>query len=450
MISSALITDFILETTYESLPKGIVHQMKRTLMDYLCVTILGSTSSVSNNIFNYFKSIDNGDCTVIGRTAKITAPNAAFVNGTSAHSLDFDDGHRLGALHPASVIYPTVMALAEKYHLPAKQVIEGVIIGYDLMIRLAISIHPGAYSRGFHNTPLAGIFGAAGAAAKLLKLDRNKIINALGLAGSFAGGLRTYMQNGADVKRIHPGKAARDGIVCGELAKHGITGPPAVLEGINGFYQCYTDKADINVLLNKLGSNFEILNVYFKPYPACRHLHSPIECIINIKHKVKFDPSTVSSIKVGTYKSGKNYGSKNYSNLLETQMSIPCAIATAIIHDQITLDSFMPETFYKLPILKELVNKTELFVDEECESMCPTYRPSKVTIELSNGEKIMEQVVLPRGSVERPLSDADIEDKFKLNCEPIIGRANCEKIIEQIWNFEKQQDLSFIYSGGLQ
>ncbi len=451
MTPSNRIAQFIQETDYASLPEEVIHQFKKTLMDYMAATILGSTSPVSQKVFKYTKSYGSeGKCSVLGRTEKLAAQDAAFVNGTSAHCFEFDDGHRLGGVHPASVIYPAVLALAELHSLSAKQIVASSVIGYDIMIRVSMAMHPKSFFRGFHNTPNAGPFGSTGAAAKLLLLNQKETLNALGIAGSFAGGIRAYMQNGADIKRIHPGKAARDGIVCAELARHGLTGPPEVLEGKNGFFQSRAGEADLEILVNDLGSTYEIMNNYFKPYPACRHLHGPIDCVLRIKQqKGKLDPANITSIKIGAYKVASTFASKRFAELLETQTSIPCAVAAAVVYDQIGIQAFMPENFADSPILQQLIDKTLVYIEDECEERYPGTRSVKVFIEFSNGETVTEKVDFPRGSKEAPLNDTDIEEKFLLNCEPIIGQKNCQELIQRIWDFNNQKDLGFIFSGGL-
>ena len=227
---------FIVETNYDNLTNNVIHCCKRSLMDYLSVSIIGSQTEVPRKVMDYFiYNEEKRICSVIGHNYKLSAPNSAFVNGCSAHALDFDDGHRRGSIHVEAVVFPAVLAMAEQYQSDPKCIISAIAIAYDIAVRISMAMHPYALERGFHNTPVAGVFGAAAGAAKILNLNLRQTINALGLAGSFSSGLYAYMQNGADVKRLHPGKAARDGIICAELAKRDVTGPPRIFEGLNGF-----------------------------------------------------------------------------------------------------------------------------------------------------------------------------------------------------------------------
>lgn len=440
------IIDYIMETNYESIPSEVKHQAKRALLDYFAVAIVGSTTEVSKKFFNCIKRIDTGDsCSVVGRKEKLSMLYAAMANGTSAHSLDFDDGHRGGSVHPGGVIFPAVLAAVEAYQLPPKQVLLGAVIGFDITTRLAAAMHPNAVYRGFHNTPVAGVLGATAAIAKILGLKKEQVQNAMGMAGSFSGGLFAFMQNGADIKRMHPGKAARDGLLCAELARENLTGPPEVIEGKNGFFQCFAGKADLSKLLNGLGTDYEIMNIYMKPYPACRHLHPAIDCVLKIKEKTKLKLEQIKKIKIGTYKVASAHAHKTYRNLLETQMSIPCAVASAIVHNEITLEAFLPETFEKNKKIQKLIEIAEVFIDDDCEKAYPQKRPTKVCLELDDGTVIMEKVDEPRGSKETPLSDKEIETKLINYCSPVIGKEKCKLIIKNIWCIEDLKELLFKY-----
>jgi len=236
---------------------------------------------VSQALLAYFEESDATRTTsVIGSGAKLSAPNAALVTGTNVHGLDFDDGHTQGSAHPSGVIFPAVMAAAQQRASSAQEIVTAVVCGYDVMCRIAAAMHPESARRGYHNTALAGVFGAAAAVSNLLKLDVAQTLNALGLAGSFSAGIREYLDEGAEIKRIHPGKAARDGVVCAEFAKRGITGPTKVLEGRYGFFATHAaPHVKWGRLFERLGQRYEINAVYHKPYPCCRHYHAVIDGI---------------------------------------------------------------------------------------------------------------------------------------------------------------------------
>ncbi|MBI4207706.1 MAG: MmgE/PrpD family protein [Betaproteobacteria bacterium] len=426
-------------TRYESLAPEVIHAFKRALLDFLTCAVAGGAMPVSRALLSYYEENDaTRSATVIGSGVKLSAPNAALVNGANTHGLDFDDGHTHGSAHPAGAIFPAVLAAAEQRGADAKAIVLAAVLGYDVMLRIAAAMHPNSARRGFHNTAIAGVFGAAAAVASLLKLDARQVGHALGLAGSFAGGTREYLDEGAEVKRIHPGKAARDGLLCAEFARRGITGPSKILEGRYGFFRTHADGEIKWVrLFEGLGQRFEISDVYFKPYPCCRHYHAVIDGICALREQHGFSAEDVAHVDLGIYAVGVNgHDHKHCDNLLDAQMSAPCAAALALADGKVAASQFLPESLNR-PEIQALLKRIDTHIDEECERIYPGRRSGAVHIALRDGRKLEVRVLDPKGEVANPLSDADLEHKFIANCEPVIGRLRCERLLGQVWRFDE-------------
>ncbi|OUM90391.1 MAG: hypothetical protein BAA01_16245 [Bacillus thermozeamaize] len=433
------------QLSFEKLPEEVVHQFKRAFLDYLTAAITGTQSEVTRNVLDYLKDVDKtATCTVIGTEHKLSALNAAFVNGTSAHAFDFDDGHTQGSIHLGGCVFPAVLAAAEHHGASIRAIITASVIGYEVMARIAAAIHPHAWQRGFHNTPVTGVFGAAAAVGSLMNHDEEQMLHALGLAGSFSGGLFEFLGEGADVKRIHPGKAARDGVLCAELAKRNITGPRHVLEGKNGFVRAFADGyINCERLFSGIGERFEIMEIYFKPYPCCRHLHAVIDAVKVLKARHLLDIDQIEAIDVGIYQVGQKHNHVQCEHLLDAQMSIPCAVALAITQDEVTLNSYLSGA-YRQARVAALMQKVFVMVDDECEALYPRKRPARVTIRMKNGEVMTCFVEEPKGEGKIPFTDADVERKFMANCSPLLGEKLCKKVLDQVWHFEELSDLSFL------
>lgn len=424
---------------YETLPPAVIHAFKRALLDHVTCALAGSAMPVSRALLSYFEETDAArTATVIGTGAKLSAANAALVNGANTHGLDFDDGHTHGSAHPSGAIVPAVLAAAEQYRAEPRAVVAAVVAGYDVMTRLAAAMHPVTARRGYHNTALAGVFGAAAAVANLLELDATQTNHALGLAGSFAGGVRQYLDDGAEVKRIHPGKAARDGLLCAEFARRGITGPVRILEGRYGFAHVYTGgEFKWGRLLDGLGTRYEITSIYFKPYPCCRHYHSAMDGILALRAENGVRPQDVESIRIGLYAVGVNgHDHKHCENLLDAQMSAPVGAALAMVEGDIAAHMFLPESLER-PAVRRLIDAADTFVDEECERIYPGRRSGAVEIGFKDGRKLSARVVDPKGEGENPMSDADLERKLLVNCEPLIGAVKCQSLIDEVWQFDR-------------
>ena len=441
--ASARLAAHVAGACYENLPPEVVHAFKRALLDHVTCALAGSSMPVSRALLSYYQETDAGrSATVIGAEARLSAPNAALVNGANTHGLDFDDGTTHGSAHPSGAVFPAVLAAAEQHGADTKDVILAATLGYDVMVRIAAAMHPVTAKRGFHNTPLAGVFGAAAAVAKLLRLDAAQTNHALGLAGSFAGGIRQYLDDGAEIKRIHPGKAARDGLLCAEFAKRGITGPGKVLEGRYGFADTHAGgEFKWERLLSELGGRWEIAGIYFKPYPCCRHYHSAIDGIIALRDEHGIRPQDVESLRIGLYAVGVNgHDHKHCDNILDAQMSAPVGAALALVDGEIGAHQFLPGSLAR-PEVKRVIEISDTRLDPECERLYPGRRSGAVEIGLKGGRKLAARVLDPKGEGENPMSDADLERKFAANCEPLLGKQRSGEVLQAVWDFENARDV---------
>ena len=403
---------------------------------------------VSRALLSYYEESDaTRTATVIGSTVRLSAPNAALVNGANTHGLDFDDGHTHASAHPAGAVFPAILAAAEQHGSTPQDMLLAAVMGYDVMVRIAAAMHPGSAQRGWHNTAIGGVFGATAAAASLLKLNATQARDALGLAASFAGGIREYLYDGAEVKRLHPGKAARDGLLCAEFARRGITGATEALEGRNGFYNVFVDgKVKWDRLFEGLGQRYEIESAYFKPYPCCRHYHSAVDGILALRAEHGFNAADVKHLDIGLYAVGvKGHDHKHADNLLDAQMSAPCAAALAVVDGGIAAQNFLPDSLAR-PEVQRLIAVADARLDAECERIYPGRRSGAVRVTLNDGRALEARVLDPKGEGENPMSDADLEKKFMVNCKPLLGEDKCQRLRAAVWQFENAPDAGELYN----
>ncbi len=446
--ASKRIAEYASGLSYDKLPANAVHAFKRALLDYLTCAIAGSRMEPTRIVFDYVSSWDQSrEAAVMGTTTRLSCPNAAFVNGTSTHGLDFDDGFTRGSVHPAGAVFPAVLAIAEKQRSSAKDVIAASVAGYDVTARIAATMHPSSSKRGFHNTPTAGVLGAAASVARLLYLDAKTTLDALGIAGSFSAGLREYLFGGAEVKRIHPGKAARDGIFCAELAKRGLTGPEQVLEGKHGIFNALAGgQVEWGRLCQALGERFEITNVYFKPYPACRHFHAALDAVRDLRKKHSIVPASVARIDVGMYEVGaRGHDHRHAHSLLEAQMSAPVSTALAMMYGEVTVGTYDVTSLQNAEV-QRLIDVTTASVDAECERIYPGRRSGVAKVTLKDGQSFEQRVLDPKGEVENPMTDEDLAHKFRSNCELMVGKAKCDRVLDLVWSIEQAKNLDELYN----
>ena len=425
---------------YQDLPPEVIHQVKRLTLDYYCAVIAGSTTPTSRAAQAYFGSAEGaGNASVVGTPVKLSTHSAAFVNGTAAHGLELDDGYTPGSYHPGAACMPAIMAVAQAYKSKPEDVVNAIVIGFELSCRMARAGHPHTWQNGFHNTGVNGVFGCASGVGKLLDLSELQMTWALGMAGSFSSGLFEFLGEGSEIKRLHPGKCARDGVVVAEMAKHGVDGPLTGIEGKNGYFKAYAGgKADPMSTLDELGQTWELLMTYVKPYPCCRHLHAPIDAILDLKKTHKLDPSQIESILVQTNQVAAKHAHTHYAAFLDAQMSIPFAVATAIVHDEIGLDAF-GRTARARADIAGLVPKVKVEISEQMQAVYPMQRPAHVIVQMKDGSRLELTQRQPYGEPDNPLDDEALTGKFHAVCDAIIGKELADKIVQACWNLNFEE-----------
>ncbi len=244
------------------------------------------------------------EAVVAGSTLRRSPMTAAFVNGMAAHALELDDGSKYATYHPGASIIPACLALGEAEGISGKKLLEAITAGYEVSLRIGTAINPGHYLRGFHPTGTIASFGTTAAASKILGLSPDLTVQALGIAGSLASGINQYEIDGSISKHVHPGNAARNGILAAMLARDGMTGPAEILEGKLGFFHCFADSADTALVDRDLGKDWHFLRIYFKPYCSCRYVHYAIEATQKDLEQHPF-PGGYRSIVVRTHRNAK-------------------------------------------------------------------------------------------------------------------------------------------------
>lgn len=425
----------------DSVPTGVAMHIRRLLLDHLGGVIPAAEFPVPRLVAEYAAVAHPGtEATAIGFGTR-AAEGAALVNGTAAHSLEVDDGYTPGSVHPSAVVFPAVLAAAQRNGAPAPAVLAASAVGLELTCRIAAAGHPATWQNGYHNTPIAGVMGAAAGVAVVLGADAAGIEQALGVAASHAGGLFAFLGQDAEVKRLHAGKAARDGLVSAELALRGLSGPRGVLEGPYGYFEALARGTyDAETVTAGLGEEWALLRTYVKPYPCCRHLHGPIDAALELRAEPGFDPAAVTSIDIGTYPVAARFDAVEVDGFLAAQMSMPYAVSVALLRGEVGLTEFGERT-RGLPEVRALAEKVRVHEDADAAAAYPKERPALVTIERSGGGPLRTRIRQPYGEPDNPVSDQALEDKFRRLCTPVLGAAGVDRTIAAVRDLT---DLSFL------
>jgi 2-methylcitrate dehydratase PrpD len=434
---------------YSALPEEVIDRTKYLLLDYIGVAARGSLSDSSVPVHRFIEKLDNGDsdAVVVGTDIKCAAPYAAIANGTAAHSLELDDVVNAASLHPAVAIMSSAFAAGHMAGCTGKDLLEGIVVGYEVMIRLGIALDPSAhYARGFHPTGTCGAMGSAVTAAKILKLEQNAMANALGIAGSQAAGSMEFLADGVFTKRLHPGWAAHSGLIATFLAREGFTGPATILEGKNGFLHSYSSKGDPSKLLEYWGDPYMVMKTSIKPYSCCRYKQGPIDGILEIMQGKGVQPSDVDKITVGILKTGFPVIAEprdlkyNPKSVVDAQFSMPFGAAVAVLFGKASLDEYRDENL-RSQAVKAMMYRVECLEDPTLEQEFPRKWPASVTIRKKDGQKFSTRIEYPKGDPENALTWDELIDKFNNLTSSIYEPEKKSRIVEHIKILDEKNNL---------
>ena len=338
---------------------------------------------------------------------------SAFLLGALAHVLEIDDLHRAAALHPGCVVVPVLWGRQWTTGDPVdgKRALAAVLHGYEAAIRIGMAVGPTHY-RIWHNTATCGPFGAAMAAATLLQLDEGAAIDALGNAGTQASGLWEFLAAGAMSKPLHAGHAAEAGLTAAELAQHGITGAPAILEGDRGFFAAMCPDAEPDLVLGDPDDAWHLHATSIKPWPSCRHTHPVIDAAQELRQalaKQSLRADAIESIEIATYGVALDRcDNPDPDSVLAAKFSLQHCAAAALVFDEVWFDAFEADARARLAPLRADCNVS---VSQEIESSYPQNWGAEIRIELSGGERLTAKREHTKGDPEFPLDAEALKAK---------------------------------------
>ncbi len=421
---------------YRAVPEPGRHAVKRLLLDYLGVAIAGSQTE-SGRIACEFAAIQGGkpETTLIGSAARVPMTHGSFANAISSHSIELDDIDVLALFHFSPPVFSTGLAAAERQAAGGKQLLAALAAGCEMMERVSRAANNSLRNRAYHTTPTCGVFGATVAAGKLLRLTPAKLAAALGLAGAQASGLME-MYGPSMQKRFNPGPAARNGVTSALIADLGFTGAETIFEGERGFLRAFTDQSDAAQLTAGLGKPYP-LDIEFKPHSCARPIHNAIDCALEIRKRDKPAIDRIRHIEVARHPDWAHYHqNKAPRTYHEAQVSLPYSVAVAFKEGQALLKQYSGRKL-KDPAMMRLMNLAEISVD----ATLPRGVSCRMTVTMDDGRKLASQVDYPKGSIQNPMSDAELRAKFDGLAAPVLGAARAAQIAERVSGIENCGDV---------
>jgi 2-methylcitrate dehydratase PrpD len=453
--TSRRLAEFAVNLGYEDLPSDVIERTKLLILDIAGNMVRARNDAESTPAM--VRAIEvlglaTGACAVPGDVKTYAPSAAALLNGTLAHSLDFDDTHAEASLHSSAPIVPAALAAAEMTGASGKDLIAACVAGYEVQIRLALALGPSDhYDRGYHPTATCGIFGAVAAAGKLLGMDADQIESAFGIALSQSAGSMQFLADGAWTKRSHVGQAAQNGLMCAVLAKEGFKGPKEAFEGKWGFLHAYAPNADPAKADADLNERWETMRLAVKPFPSCRYTHAAMDALKQIMRDEGVTADEVEAVEIGLPMTGMKIVSlpedakHNPKSVVDGQFSMPFCAAVVLREGTLLWDHYA--THLTDPETLALTKKITCVNDPDVEALFPANMAGKATVKTPRGT-FSVLIDVPKGEPSNFMSVEEFRGKFAGLAEPYLGADGAGRFADAILGLEAQNSVTAVLAAG--
>ncbi len=419
------VAKLVVDSTWDDIPSAVRKEAVRSFFNWLGCAIGGTRHEASEIALALACSFTGKpQATAVGTRHRLDIFHAAWINGISSHVFDFDDTHLRTVIHPSPPIAPAILALAEYQPVTGAEFLHAFALGIEVACRIGNAVCPAHYNVGWHSTSTAGVFGAAIAVGKLLKLDEKQMAWALGLAGTQASGLRENLNTMG--KFLHPGHAARDGMTAAFLAQRNFTASERILEAPRGFSHVLSPERNLEEITGDWGKRFEVLGNTYKPYPCGVVLHPVIDACLHFvrDEKVTADDVEAVSLKVN-FLVLEVTGKLHPQVGVDGKFSVSHCVAVSFIDGRVEENQFTDARVLD-PRVIALSDKVTAVVD-------PAIAADEVRMELTlrDGRRMSKHVEHALGSLKRPLTDEQLDEKFRRLCSDILPLGQVRQLIEQ-------------------
>ena len=419
---------FLVSHKAADLPEAVRHEGARSLLNWVaCAVGASKHETVKRALAALYDLSGPRDATILGRSERVDIFQAALLNGATSHTFDFDDTHMKTVIHPSGPVASAILALAERQPVSGRNFLHAFILGVEAECRIGNSVFPNHYDTGWHITATAGVFGAAAAAGRLLKLNEQQMVWALGTAATQACGIRETF--GTMAKPLHPGIAARNGLLAALLAKKNVTSAEEGIEGRRGFAAILSTKFVPEEITEGLGNTWEILANSYKPYACGVVIHPAIDGCIQLRneHKLKLEDIARIDLKVHPLVLELT-GRRTPKAGLEGKFSIYHSCAAAILLGE-GGEAAYSDAIVRNPQVIRLRDQVNAVVQAGVAE-----DQVHISMTLKDGRTLEKTIEHVAGSLARPMSDVDLEIKFHALSKGILPVAQTDKLIGLCWN----------------
>ena len=443
------IAEYICDELNRPLSNATIHHAKRTVIDWFAAMYSGSIQEPNPMLRESLINADDAQQAIIFPQGQFsTVRTAAFLNGASAHTSEFDDIFRDGGFHPGCATIAAALAVAQHHKRVGSVFLRAVIAGYEVSSRISAAMGRDHY-RFWHTTGTIATFGATAAAALLLKLDRSETAHALSTSATLAAGLQQAFRSDGMSKPLHSAHAAEIGVMSAMVAAKGVTGALDVLEGPVGMGMAMSGSANWTKATAGLAETYNIEAITIKNHGCCGHTFAAIDGLLALMTSEGITAHEVAKIDIATYGPAVSVTDRpNPKTPQECKFSMQYVVAHAAYFGSVRIDAF-EEMRMKDPEIRALMPKISLTVDQQIDDQFPARRAARVSVASVAGGVFTHDQHTRKGDPDLPLSDEELNAKFVELTSPVLGTHSTDKVLKHLWRLD-QVDLSACLANGVQ
>jgi 2-methylcitrate dehydratase PrpD len=436
MLETQTLASYIVTSRIESVPEDVRHEARRAIVNYVGCALGGSIDTAVDRAMQALGPYSGKPtASILGRSERMDPLHAALMNGISSHVYDYDDTTPKNYIHPTSPVASALFAYASATPVSGRDFMEAFIIGFEAESRIGNAVYPAHYDVGWHITGTAGVFGAAAAIGKLLSLEGHEMIWAIGLAATQAAGLREMF--GSMAKALHPGRAAQNGYAAALLAQAGFTAGEHGLEGPRGFAAVQAAKYDLSKITARLGEDFDLRANTYKPFPCGIVNHPTIDGCIQIHDEHRLDPAKVVAVRLRVAPLVMDLcNQQGITKGLQGKFSVYHGAAIGFVRGKAGIQEYTDEAVND-PQIKRVRELVSAVGDPSI-----TEDQAHIEVDLNTGAKLTRFVEKSLGNIHRPMSDKQLEAKFRDQAVAALPAGQVEKAIELCWKIDELADVA--------
>lgn len=427
---------FAVDYRAAAMSPDVVHHARRAVIDWHAAALPGAVLPPATSLERALsEELGHGSARLmLGQPATVRL--AALVNGTASHIVEVDDIFREAIYHPGAPTIAAALALGQSRKVSGEAFLRAVVVGYEISTRIGAAMGRAHY-RHWHNTGTIGCFGAAAAAAEILGLDQARFAHALATVATFAAGLQQAFRMDSMSKPLHAGRAAEAGVMAALAAAEGVTGSLDILEGEAGLGRAMSDSPDWGKAVATLGRDFHITRITFKNHACCGHTFAPIDGALALQARHGLRADDIEQVSIGTYRAALEVaGYENPATPAEARFSVKYTVASALTHGSVRMAAFAPARMNDAAT-RALMKKITLTVDPELDAAFPGQRAARVEIRLRDGRVLSFLQPFRKGDPEAPLSDRELEQKYRELADPVLGSEAAGALLEKLLRLDE-------------